>query len=157
MATICTKTLNMTSNKTITECTTFGDEGNLKEKIKNTRIIRLEFQKMFFIKRAQKLFIRCSDYENELALVFDVKNQLFYFAENLYTNNKPCFYYCQTEFAVDKEDLVYMYRSKYGRYRSYSDKELKIFQYCDDKLVDTGKTEISLDCIKLGVSSFCIV
>ena len=124
-----------------------------KEKIeKNLYVI---FEKLFFLKKSQKVFIKICDY-NKVVLVFDIKNQHFYFLQDMIPhsqdeNNR------NVKYTVDKDDLVYIYRMGDKKLYLPLDIEIKAFRYSNDKLMDTGIKHIYKKDKRYVAYHICIV
>ena len=107
-----------------------------------------------FLKKAQKIIIKV-DWDDKLVLVFDIKNQYFYFVEDMMPNGQDIVNR-NVRYTVDKDDLVYIYKRYYTNFSLT--KEIRTYQYCNDKLVDTGiKWKDSINAIYNNVQSICIV
>ena len=142
----------------LTESIRYGTGGVMthKESIeRNNDIMRyLSLKKLFFLKKSQKCFIKICHLD-EIILVFDVKNQHFYFVEQMFPNTQDTIN-TSFKYTVDKDDLVYRYKCGFS---FCEQREVRTFQYCNDKLVDVGvKWQESVDGIyKDVIKSICIV
>ena len=157
MVTICIETMTVVNNQILTDCIKFGTGGVMtqKESIQKINLKINDLEKLFFLKKEQKCFIDFPYYAEHLFLVFDIKNQYFYFVEDIIPNSKN-FKNVYVRFTVDKDDLMYMYR----RYHTNSGlrQEIRTFLYCNDKLIDAGiKWKDAVDHIYKYVKSICIV
>ena len=147
------------SNKRLTECIRYGTGGVItqKETIQKKYLKLHFFEKLFFLKKAHKVVIKI-DSDDKIVLVFDIKNQCFYFTEDmiphLQDENK-----LNIKYTVDKDDLVYMcrcYRTNFGGTKEKQ--EIRTFQYHNDKLVDAGiKWTGHMNGIRFSIQSICIV
>ena len=121
-----------------------------KENIKNMNFPYKHFKKLFFLKKSRKCFIKVSLF-NELILVFDVKDQYFYFVQDM-INIAQDRYTTDVKYAVDKEDLVYMHLC-YGNKR-----EVRMLRYSNGEVVDAGvKWKGFMDDFHTKVKSICVV
>ena len=155
LVTICIATMTVISIQKLTECTRYGTGGVMTQRESIERMIASikHFEKLFFLKKVQKCFIKIFPLD-ELILVFDVKNKYFYFAEHVFPKGQIK-YSSVFNYTVDKDDLVYRYKC---RVKFCDVRELKTFQYCNDKLVDCGtKWQDSVGNINKRVKSICIV
>ena len=172
LVTICVETMTIVSNRRLTECTMFGTGGVMtrKESIRRKKSHRI-LEKLFYLRKSNRCYINIHTF-GDIILVFDVKNQYFYFSEDMIpishkhsddidTHRIPYnrSYYVNSDdidvkYTVDKDDVVYMYI----RYGSGVEREIRTFQYCNDKLVDAGiKWKVCRDDIHTKVDSICIV
>ena len=113
------------------------------------------FEKLFFLKKAHKVVIKIDSYD-EIALMFDIQNQYFYFVEGFIPHPQSNFVGLIVKYTVDKDDLIYRY---YGNFTN-GKHEIRTFQYFNDKMVDVGlKWNESVSSIekKYWVSCICIV
>ena len=151
---ICIETMTVISNQKLTDCIRYDTGGvtTQKERIERKEVQTQYFEKLFYLKNAQKCFIKIFHLD-EIILVFDVKNQYFYFEEQMFPNDDR---YGGFKYTVDKDDLVYRYKCGY----TFRDqREIRTFKYCNDKLVDVGvQWKESVDGIyKDVIKSICII
>ena len=153
MLTISIETLTIVGNKMLTESLRFGTGGDLTQK-ESIRLLKTRgmFSKLFFLKKSHKLFIKIRSYD-DVVLVFDVKSQYFYFAEDVIPNTTKHNRYFKY-FTVDKNDVVYGLR--YNMIRLSRTKEIRAFHCMNDKLVDAG-IKLTFSNKNSLVMSICIV
>ena len=157
--TICIKTMTLVNCQKLTHILR---DDSIFRRLKITG--RIEnyycFEKLFFIKKAQKLFIKIK-FDDNLFLVFDVKNQYCYFVENPIPEIKTPYFPTSTyagvllsRYTVDKDDFVYRYR-----YDTTKVLEIRRFVYTNNTFVDAGlKHEFIVDKANCRhVSSICYV
>ena len=159
MVTICIETMTIISNQKLTENLKYGTGGDMtqKESIKTTNLQGIMFEELFFLKKAKKCFIKICP-SDELVLVFDVKNQYFYFAENIFPKPEKTLDDIEVKYTVDNDDMVYVYKCYRFLTSVYKHEEIKTFKYCNEKLVESGiKCNYSIDSKKTEVESICVV
>ena len=148
--------MTIISNQKLTECITYGTGGVMtqKESIKNMNLMLKHFKELFFLKKAHKFVI---EIDNHLVLVCDVKNNFFYFVEDMIPYSKN-YVDINVKYTVDNDDLVFMHTSENINFGITNKNQIRTFQYYNDKLVDAGtKWKESLNRMDKPVGSICIV
>ena len=154
MITVCIDTLAIIGNQMLTESLRFGTGGNLtqKESLKKHKTHGF-FNKLFFLKKSHKLFLRICLF-SEIVLVFDVKSQYFYFAEDAIPISKSEIGRLVKFFTVDKNDLVYGLICVINANDKTS--EVRTFHCINDRLVDAGM-KLTVPKNSYCIKSICIV
>ena len=122
--------MKILNSKRLSECVKFGTgiPQTQREYIeKNIHYLEV----LFTLKRAKKVVIEVFF---NLFLVFDANDQIFYFVKDPQFPSVKRHWNCRIidkpKYTVDKNDTVYMYW--------YYKDEIRTFDYCNDKLVETG-------------------
>ena len=156
IVTICINTMTIISTQILTDCITYGTGGVMtqKESIEKINLRCQRFVMLFFLKKAQKCVI---EVDKHLHLVCDIKNNTFYLVEDMIPYSKYC-PVINIRYTVDNDDLVFMYTIENLNIGVTDKKQIRTFQYYNDKLVDVGtKWEESLNSMDKCVGSICIV
>ena len=132
LLTICIKSFDILKNQKLAEVVKLDKDVNLRN-----------FEKMLYDRKQEKLYILeiCFYYYEpwEQVLVFDMKNDSFYFVENfLPSSYTDC---SEFKFTFGKDGKVYgvrQYRSKISKHEFHHWTEIRAFQLENDKLVDGG-------------------
>ena len=107
IVTICIETMTIINNQKLTESLRFSTTEQ-EERFKREKSPGILFRKLFFLKKSHKLFIKVFAFD-ELLLVFDVKNQYFYFVVDI-PHNPNYIVSIAVKYTVSKDDLIYMYK-----------------------------------------------
>ena len=154
MLTVCAKTLTVISNESLLERIKFNTGGVMtqKQKLSSIQVRSFLFRKLFFLKKQHKAFLEVNRFHN-IVLVFDFKNQHFYFAENVLPISKDrlCLIY-----EVDKDDVVYIHERKRAPDQE-GEEEIRAFHYRNNKLVDAFAPKRFIVKKDHSVFSFCVV
>ena len=167
MVTIHIESMTVISNEEVINKLRYNTGGALtqKENIRKSYAKGIMFDKMFFFKKAHKVVIKIEKHD-KLVLVFDVKNEYFYFVEDMIPystieNDNYRIDYDDIKYTVDKDDKVYMYshdetNSSVTQYSFTQKCELRTFRFksLEDRLVETGNAlkrnyvDNDLPCVK---------
>ena len=140
LLTICVETLSMVNNQQLSDFNiNLGEEINIKE-------FQMEnFEKIFFIEKTHKLYIRinpgCTGNYNPWVkvLVFDLKDKYFYFHENFLPATTPAYFNYELNFTTSQDGTVYGVRKcRYGKHFNKMFTELRAFEFQNENLVETG-------------------
>ena len=141
--TICIKTMNVLSNKRLSECIKFGTDGPHTQREYIEKITHYDLEVIFTLKRNKKVVI---EVWFNLFLVFDANEEMFYFVKDVVpktlqardTTYSLCGGPDYTDYTIDKNDTVYMYKFYDKVDTRWGEIEIRTFDYRNDKLVETG-------------------